>query len=85
MPIMAKQVTENVAKAMAKEGRTNYPWEKWANGRWWQLESGIDFRVEPVTFKNQAKTWGNQHGYLTEAYVTQTDDGVVLCFTEKGD
>lgn len=82
---MAKQVTESIAKAMAKEGRNNYPWEKWANGKWWQLECGIDFRIEPSAFKNACKNWGNSHGYLTEAYVTQADDGVVVCFSPRED
>lgn len=82
---MARQLAENVAKAMAKEGRITYPWEKWANGKWWQLDYGTDFRVEPAVFKNQAKSWGNSHGYIAEAHVTQGDDGVVLCFTPKNE
>jgi hypothetical protein len=80
---MAKQVSEAIAKAMAKEGRRTYPWRKWANGKWWHLEQGIDFDIDPSAFRTAALQWGNKHGYIAEASITQGNDGVVLCFTPE--
>lgn len=66
---------------MKQDTRAHYPWEKWTNGQWWHLEQGIDFFVKAPNFKVQAKNWGNSHGYITEARVTQGDDGVLVRFT----
>lgn len=78
---MAKKVSQSIAVAMAKQDtRMTYPWESWTDGNWWHLEKGVDFYIEASTFRTQAKTWGKVHGYVTDARVTEGDDGVVLCF-----
>jgi len=81
---MAKQVSEAVAAAMATQvQRMNYPWEKWANGKWWHLEQGIDFYVDPSSFRTTAKNWGSKNGYIADARVTDDKKGIVICFSPE--
>lgn len=81
---MAKQVSEAIAAAMAKgEERRTYPWQIWSNGKWWHLEKGTDFDVEPSSFKTSAKNWGKGHGFVVQARLTQDGEGVLVCFTPE--
>lgn len=41
----------------AKRGSNNpYPWDKWFNGRIWQLEAGKDFHVSVKSFATALRT-----------------------------
>jgi hypothetical protein len=81
---MAKQIADNLVAALAREeDRMTYPWETWANGKWWQLEGGVDFYKKPSYFRTLARGWGNKHGYVTETRVTQDGKDVLLRFTPE--
>lgn len=44
------------------------------------MEQGIDFDVEPSSFKVSAKNWGKAHGFITEARLTEDGKGVLVKF-----
>lgn len=48
---MAKVVDHIPAKGFI--GRKTYPWNKWMDGRIWELRQGKDFKVKPMNFSQQ--------------------------------
>lgn len=82
---MGKQIPEHLVAAIAKDDeRRTYPWEMWANGKWWELKQGKteDFDIEPSSFKISAKAWAKRNGYIPDVRLTQDGEGVVLKFIE---
>jgi hypothetical protein len=54
------------------QGRKNkYPWNEWFNGETWKLERGVDFKVDPKSFRDQA----HGRGYYKRHKVRCSIDG----------
>ena len=82
---MGMQIDAATVEAIAVDDHYRiYPWETWANGRWWQLKRGKteDFDIKPANFKVTAKAWAKRNGYVADVRLTQDGQGVVLRFTE---
>jgi hypothetical protein len=47
-------------------------WEQWANGSWWELEAGKDFRQDATRAGRAARQWASNHGFHCSAKCTET-------------
>lgn len=41
-----------ILKELPPDGRSKYDWDRWLNGKVWELQRGKDFQVAPKSFHN---------------------------------
>jgi len=58
------------------------PWDKWLDGRIWQLTEGEDFKVQKVTLRQMAAIRARQKGGKIRTNIR--GHTIVLQFTPKG-
>lgn len=79
---MAQKVSKEMLTHIAKSApRTEYDWEKYADGEWWSLKRGEDYTAQTVSVRTSAKRWGNQQGYTVQTALLKDGDGFVLCMS----
>lgn len=47
-------------------------WSKYANGKWWELECGIDFHQSAKCAGRAARQWASNHGFRCSAMTLPT-------------
>ena len=78
---MAKQIPDIMVPEIVKAApRTDYNWEQYTDGKWWQLKKGEDYTVLTASARLAAIKWGEREGYSVETANLRDEDGFVLRF-----
>lgn len=62
--------------------RTDYPWERWTNGRPWLAKRGDDFESDAEGFKSTLYSYARRHGLKVKTTVPNGEQ-VSFQFTRK--
>lgn len=74
---MAKVLTDF---PMTFRGKRMYPWDRWLDGQIWQLVSGEDFRITPVSFRRLAFAAARKRGIRVKTSRVGDDVVIQACF-----
>lgn len=69
---MAKELTPEEASTLLTQepySKTKYPWDRWSNGSWWQIEHGVDFQRKVDSMRSGISTWARRHGMKAEIHL----------------
>ncbi len=58
------------------KGNTQYPWDKWLNGKVWKFTRGVDFTGASSSFRASARNAGLQRDIKIRTRIL--DDGAVV-------
>ena len=76
---MAKQIPDIMVPDIVKAApRTDYNWEQYADGKWWQLKKGEDYTVMTASARTAVTKWGEREGLTVETANLKDEDGFVL-------
>ena len=80
---MGNMLNDEQVAALAREPRRrSYPWDQWANGKWWHLKPGEDFDCKPVSFPVILNAYARRHGLRAEIR-RQPDGSVFVVFVPR--
>lgn len=78
---MAKKIpTEMVQHVTKVSPRTDYNWEQYDDGDWWELRRGDDYQVQTASARMSAGKWAETHGRTAETGILKDHDGFALRF-----
>lgn len=81
---MAKKIPNEMVPHIVKAApRTDYNWEQYDDGDWWQLKHGEDYFVQTPSARNAAVKWGEARGYSVELGNLKEGDGFLVRFVSK--
>lgn len=60
--------------------RSDYNWEQYDDGDWWQLRQGDDYTTRTVSARGSAAAWAKAHGKRAETAALKDHDGFALRF-----
>jgi hypothetical protein len=78
---MAKKIPDEMIDHIVKATpRSDYNWERYADGSWWELRRKEDYTVQTATARQAAIKWGRKEGYRVETGNLKEGDGFALRF-----
>jgi hypothetical protein len=81
---MARKIpTEMVQHIVKSSPRTEYNWDQYADGEWWELRKGDDYQVQTSSARASVARWAESEGYEAELANLKEHDGFVLRFKRK--
>lgn len=69
---------KHFAPPKSKGRKPTYPWERWFNGKTWQLSRGQDFTCEPTTLQRLARKTALAMGKSISVFFVSPDQ-LVIC------
>lgn len=79
---MAKKVPSEMIPHITKSSpRTDYNWQQYADGDWWELRRGQDYQVQTLSARTSAENWAKKEGYKADIGNLKEHDGFVIRFT----
>lgn len=78
---MAKKIPPQMLEHVIKNNpRTEYNWEKYADGDWWEFRRGEDYQVQTQSARSSATNWAKSNGYDVETATLKEQDGFAFRF-----
>lgn len=76
---MAQKVSADMIPHITKMSpRTDYNWEKYADGEWWQLRQGDDYTAQTVSVRQSLARWAKANDFNVQAAALKEGDGFVF-------
>lgn len=81
---MAKKIPKEMLSHIIKTApRTEYNWDQYADGDWWELRQGEDYQVQTSSARMAAGTWAKARGMKAEMANLKDHDGFAVRFVPK--
>lgn len=81
---MAKKIpTEMFQHVIKTAPQSDYNWEQYDDGDWWELRHGDDYLVQTTSARASAKKWAEAHGRRAEVASLKDHDGFALRFVNN--
>lgn len=80
---MPERVPDEMVKHLAKAAprRSEYQWERWADGGWWKMVKGKDYEVKTESVIANVKAWAKREGFTVYTSPLQEGEGFLLRIT----
>jgi hypothetical protein len=81
---MAKKIPNEMVSHITKTApRTEYNWEHYDDGDWWELRKGEDYHVQTSSARMNATVWAKAHKKKAEMATLRDHDGFALRFVNN--
>jgi len=74
---MAKVLKEHVFGI-----RSGYPWDKWLDGRTWQMTEGVDFKCTVASFQHAAMVRARMKGGRVHSHIKDNTKIVIQFYRD---
>lgn len=78
---MAKKIPKEMVPHITKTApRTDYNWDQYADGDWWELRKGDDYQVQTQSARGSADRWATSQNLKAEMASLKDHDGFLVRF-----